>query len=120
RGFPQEGRCGEAGGAGRAASAGESAERSIGLGAVAGESGASSFGAGDGQSLLADVFWDRDRQDDGGFWVAGRVAESSRIAGLAGERICRERVGYQGVPEDDRDELDVSAVGAGHERDFAS
>ena len=53
----------------------------------------SAHGARGGESRLADAVWGRDRADDGRLRRAGRVAEPSGIARLAGRRFHETAVG---------------------------
>ena len=73
-------------------------------------------GPRDGEPLLAAVFRHRHRQDERRLRLAGRMAQPSRIARLAGHRVRRQRLGRQSAAEADRDVGHLSAVVAGRRR----
>ncbi len=79
-------------------------------------SGSPADGARRGQSSMAAMFRHRPRQNDGRFRLAGRIAQSSEAARLAGRAIPRRWLGHQEDDEAPRDVGDVSAVVAGDER----
>ena len=87
-----------------------SARGPAGAGEVAGGSGASADGARGGEPLLADVFRHWHCEDGGGFRIAGRSAEPSRAAGLAGHRIHAHELGRESHAAADRDFGDLPAI----------
>ena len=85
----------------------------LGLAHVAGRSRQSARGPRDRESLLAAVLRHGHRQDQRRLRLAGRMADASRIARLAGRRIRRLGLGRQGAAAADRHVGHLSAVGQG-------
>ena len=69
-----------------------------------------------GESLLADVLRHRPGEDGRGLRLAGRCAQPSRTARLAGDRVHRQRLGRQSAAQADRDQRHLSAVVEGARR----
>ena len=88
---------------------GRRAARSAGAGPVAHRSGASAHGARVRQSPVGEFLRPRAGGDAGEFWPAGRGADASGVARLAGPRLRRPRLGRQAAVPTDRALGDVSA-----------
>src|SRR5579862_7541274 len=84
---------------------------------MAGFSRRSADGAGDDESVLADVFRDGNREDRGRFRFSGSSAVASGVIGLAGDGVRAHGLEREGDAAPDRDQLHIPAVFGG---DFGS